>query len=136
MSVLSWPLLFKLWKNNYSEYDSKLDEFTDMEVQINNIKKRTAKGYGIKDTAVWWLFQEYKETLNSKWYCWDGYVQVNNLKLKCIVLLFFVVPKHWTERGHTNCPQRIDQGPFYLPQIPGRAYEGAWNHGYVGGMSD
>ena len=43
-----------------------------MEVEINNIKKRTAKGYAIKDTAVWWLFSQNEALLNAKGYFWDN----------------------------------------------------------------
>ena len=55
-----------IFTNYYtSEFDTKLEEFTELEMSINGIKKRTAKGYALKDTAVWWLFSQYKETLEE-----------------------------------------------------------------------
>ena len=66
-----------IFTNYYaSEFDTKLEEFTELEMSINGIKKRTAKGYALKDTAVWWLFSQYKETLESGGYSWDRYVEV------------------------------------------------------------
>ena len=53
------------------EYETKLEEFTKMELEINGVKDRTAKGYAIKDTAVYWLFKEYEGTLRSKDFSWE-----------------------------------------------------------------
>ena len=55
----------------------KLEEFTELEMAINGVKKRTAKGYAIKDVATWWLFKVHKESLESKGYTWEGYFEVN-----------------------------------------------------------
>ena len=49
-----------------------------MEMEINGVKKRTAKGYGLKDVAVCWLFQEYYNSLSEKGYTWDEYTKVSN----------------------------------------------------------
>ena len=55
---------------NLTDFEKKLEEFTELEMSINGIKKRTAKGYALKDVCVWWLFQEHKDSLESKGFTW------------------------------------------------------------------
>ena len=75
------------------EYEEKLEEFTAMEMEINGIKPRTAKGiiqngsiyyilelfllgYAIKDVAVHWLMKEFPGTFQRLNFSWDDYVKV------------------------------------------------------------
>ena len=68
-------ILFNNWKY-ITEFEIKLDEFSNMELEINGIKNRTAKGYAVKDCAVWWLFQTFPNSMESKGYKWDQYMEV------------------------------------------------------------
>ena len=60
----------------FLDFKTKLQEFTEMEMEINGVKERTAKGYAIKDTAVWWLFEKHSESMRQKGYSWEQYVEV------------------------------------------------------------
>ena len=45
-------------------------------MSINGTKQRTSKGYAVKDVAVWWLFESFKDMMESKGYTWEHYVEV------------------------------------------------------------
>ena len=75
----------------YVEYEPKLDEFTEMELEVNGVKKHTAKGYAIKDTAVWWLFEKYGQTLEEKGYTWEEYLEVSYKDFSFFIQIYSLV---------------------------------------------
>ena len=75
-----WIFIFSYFLVFYivcsSEYEAKLEEFTELEMSINGTNQRTSKGYAVKDVAVWWLFESFKDMMESKGYTWEHYVEV------------------------------------------------------------
>ena len=63
--------------NQLLDYAEKLQRFTALELEVNGVKERTAKGYAIKDVAVWWLFDTFPECMRDKGFSWDEYLEVN-----------------------------------------------------------
>ena len=60
----------------FKDFKGRLQEFEDLELQINGVKERTAKGYAIKDIAVWWLFKKFPESMDQAGYLWEEYLEV------------------------------------------------------------
>ena len=60
-----------------------MEEFTELESEINRVKGRTAKGYACKDVAINWLFQEFSEVMEEKGFSWNGYLEVE-LPTECL----------------------------------------------------
>ena len=50
---------------NTVEFDSDLDYYTELEMEINGCKKRTARGYALKDCAVKYIVESNKEVFDS-----------------------------------------------------------------------
>ena len=71
-----WLLIFLIFYLIVLEFEEKIEEFTELEMEINGVKSRTAKayifikklwltfwqGYAIKDAAVYWMFRKFPET--------------------------------------------------------------------------
>ena len=51
-------------------------------MSINGTNQRTSKGYAVKDVAVWWLFESFKDMMESKGYTWEHYVEVFATRLE------------------------------------------------------
>ena len=54
------------------EFGDLLEQFTKMQMDINGCKKRTARGYALKDVAVFYLMRSYPEVFTSLGRNWDG----------------------------------------------------------------
>ena len=49
-----------------------MDQFTVMEMEINGCKKRTARGYALKDVAVYNMMKENPDVFDRLGLHWDG----------------------------------------------------------------
>ena len=60
------PFGFTIKNGNYmEEFDVRLDEWIDKEMDINIVKLHTARGYSLKDVAVQYIFEINNETFNE-----------------------------------------------------------------------
>ena len=62
------PIGFTIKYGNYmvmEEFDARLEEWIDWEMDINSVKLHTAWGYTLKDVAVQYIFETNNETFNE-----------------------------------------------------------------------
>ena len=85
------------------EYGELLTYFTQLEMDINQVKKRTARGiytiqyiqiiqyfplllgYAIKDVAVKYIFDHHKDVFLSLGHPWEEYLEYLNGKQKDVI---------------------------------------------------